>query len=165
MQLDGCLFLCCNAQTNLIVVFMSCIGIVMHSLFVNCPDVIRSPSKLFIFHGEDTILVNRGPWSILLQLFTIYCNSISFIYYKQTPSSTPYIQSFVFSKTGEIDNLTIPLGQSILVVLCRIHVALTPVVAQPTSAASTSEVISFSYWFDNLGFITEGNLLVVLNSP
>ena len=75
--------LCCNAQSNLIVFTMSCIGIVMHSLFVNCPAVIRLPSKLSIFHGEDTILVNCGPWSILLQFFTIYCK-LYFLYLLQT---------------------------------------------------------------------------------
>ena len=48
-------------RSNLIVVIMSCVGIVMHSLFVNCLDVIRLASKLSIFHGEDTILVNSGP--------------------------------------------------------------------------------------------------------
>jgi hypothetical protein len=41
--------LCCNAQMNLIVIFMTCICIVMHSVFVNCPTVIYSPSMLFIF--------------------------------------------------------------------------------------------------------------------
>ena len=70
--------LCCNAQSNLIVVIMSCIGIVMHSLFVNCPDVIRLPNKLSIFHGEDNILV-----SIILQLFTTYCKPC-FLYLLQT---------------------------------------------------------------------------------
>ena len=75
--------LCCNAHSNLIVFIMSCIGIVMHSLFVNCPDVIRLPSKLSIFHGEDTNLVNCGPWSILLQFFNIYCK-VCFLYLLQT---------------------------------------------------------------------------------
>ena len=83
MHLDGLYVLCCNAHSNLIVVIVPCIGIVMHSLFVNCPDVIRSPSKLSIFHGEDTNLVNCGPWSILLQLFTIYCK-LCFLYLLQT---------------------------------------------------------------------------------
>ena len=64
--------LCCNAHSNRIVVIVPCIGIVMHSLFVNCPDVIRLPRKLFIFHGKDTNLVNYEPRSILLSLFTIY---------------------------------------------------------------------------------------------
>ena len=74
--------LCCNAHSNLIIVTMSCIVIVMHSLFVNCPDVIRLPINLSIFHGEDTILVNCGPWSILLQLFTIYYK-LCFLYLLQ----------------------------------------------------------------------------------
>ena len=85
--------LCCNAHSNLIVVTMSCIGIVMHSLFVNCPDVIRLPSKLSIFHGEVTILVNYGPWSILSQLFTMYFK-LCFLYLLQT--TTKLIQGMFF---------------------------------------------------------------------
>ena len=59
--------LCRNAQLNIIVIIMSCICIVMRSLFVNCPAVICSPNMLVIFYVE-TPLVNCGPRSILLHL-------------------------------------------------------------------------------------------------
>ena len=71
--------LCCNAQTNLIVVFMSCICIVIHSLFVNCPAVIRLPSMLFFFHGEDTTSELWTPihsftidYNLLQTLFSLF---------------------------------------------------------------------------------------------
>ena len=115
--------------SNLIVVFMSCIGIVMQSLFVNCPAVIRSPNMLFIFHGEDT---TSELWTPVhsFTLITIYCKLCS-LYWLQTNTIFHNIRiTLCFRKTGEIDNLTVPLGQSALVMcVCRFHVALTPVVA------------------------------------
>ena len=44
-----------------------------------------------------------------------------------------------------MDNLTITLGQSILIVLCAGSTS--------TGAVDTFKSIFFSYWFDNLGFI------------
>ena len=53
-----------------------------------------------------------------------------------------------FSKTGEIDNLTVPLGQSILVVFCACSMLLLTSVVAPCQHQwhQPSEVISFSYW-------------------
>ena len=56
--------LCRNAQLNLTILIISCMCMVMPSLFVNCPTVICSPNMLFLM-GE-TPLVNCGPRSILL---------------------------------------------------------------------------------------------------
>ena len=111
--------LCCNTQTNLIVVFMSCICIVMLSLFVNCPYIIRSPNMLFIFHGEDT---TSELWTPVhsCTLITIYCKLCSLYLLQTNPIFHTIRLTLCFSKTGEIDNLTVPLGQSTLVVCVQV---------------------------------------------
>ena len=72
-----------------------------------------------------------------------------------------------FSKTGEIDNLTETLGQSILVVLCAgSTLLLTPVVRPTTSQlAAPSEATLFSYWSIKPWFHTKGKLVTVLIIP
>ncbi len=65
-------------KTNLIVVIMSCTCIVMHSLFVNCPAVICSPSMLFICYGE-TPLVNCGPRSFFFYIDNTTHNNNCFL--------------------------------------------------------------------------------------
>ena len=40
--------LCRNAQLNLTILIITCMCIVMPSLFVNCPTVICSPNMLFV---------------------------------------------------------------------------------------------------------------------
>ena len=72
-----------------------------------------------------------------------------------------------FSKTGEIDNLTESLGQSILVVLCAgSTLFLTPVVRPANSQTATpSEATLFSYWSIKPWFLTEGKLAAVLIIP
>ena len=63
-------------------------------------------------------------------------------------------------QTGEIDNLTESLGQSILVVLCAGSTLLpTPVVHPANSQLATpSEATLFSYWSIKPWFLTEGKL-------
>ena len=63
-------------------------------------------------------------------------------------------------QTGEIDNLTESLGQSILVVLCAgSTLLLTPVVRPANSQPATpSEATPFSYWSIKPWFLTEGKL-------
>ena len=74
---------------------------------------------------------------------------------------------FCFSKTGEIDNLTESLGQSILVVLCPgSTLFLTPVVLPANSQTATPlEATPFSYWLIKPWFLTEGKLAAVLIIP
>ena len=82
--------LCRNAQLNLTILIISCMCIVMPSLFVNCPTVICSPNMLFLI-GE-TPLVNCGPRSILLHLkYNLLQSLFSFVFCKQTSFSTPYV--------------------------------------------------------------------------
>ena len=61
----------------------------------------------------------------------------------------------LLQQAGEIDNLTISLGQSTLVVLCRFHVgARIPGVAPHyISPPSTFNVLLDSYWFDKPWFL------------
>ena len=72
-----------------------------------------------------------------------------------------------FSKTGEIDNLTESLGQSILVVLCAgSTLLLTPVVRPANSQLATPlEATLFSYWSIKPWFHNEGKLSTVLIIP
>ncbi|KAK1642840.1 hypothetical protein QYE76_060645 [Lolium multiflorum] len=55
-------------------------------------------------------------------------------------------------QAGEIDNLTVSLGQSTLVV-CVFHVGAGIVAPHYIPPPSTFNVLLGSYWFDNLGFI------------
>ena len=106
--------------SNLIVVIMSCIGIVMHSLFVNCPAVICSPNMLFIFHGEDTTSELWTPVHSFTFITQSAANYVLF-YLLQTNTFFHTMRLIIcFSKTGEIDNLTVPLGQSTLVVCVQV---------------------------------------------
>jgi hypothetical protein len=77
-------------------------------------------------------------------------------------------------QTGEIDNLIVSWGKVLGCVVCRFHVtAGEKLHADKFPGATVRSVAklaginlqkfgSFSYWFDNLGFTTEGNLAVVL---
>mgnify|MGYP003484284982 CR=1 FL=1 len=66
----------------------------------------------------------------------------------------------LLQQAGEIDNLTVSLGQSTLVVLCRFHVGagIPGVAPHYIPPPSTFNVLLGSYWFDNLGFILRENL-------
>ena len=128
--------------------------IVMPSLFVNCPTVICSPNMLFLI-GE-TPLVNCGPgpffyiWIQSTAIIVLCCSS-------QTNTILYTIRLILsLQQAGEIDNLTVTLGQSNLVVLCRFHVgAGIPGVAphytpSPTTftwpSSPTGSITLVSYW-------------------
>ena len=123
---------------------------------------------LFICYGE-TPLVNCGPQSFFSTLINhphqtlfIYCN------YCSAKISFHTIRLILcFHQTGEIDNLTQSLGQSILVVLCAgSTLLLTPVVRPANSQlAIPSEATLFSYWSIKPWFHTEGKLATVLIIP
>ena len=59
-----------------------------------------------------------------------------------------------FSKTGEIDNLTVSWGKVLWLCCGGFQVG-----------NNTLEVFPCSYWFDNLSFITEGKLVAILIVP
>ena len=157
-----CVF-CCNAHIKSHSNCLAC----TFQCSINCPSVICLPSMLFICYGE-TPLVNCGPRSY-------------FLYWSNTHKQSCLLSAITFcvitfhsirlilcaSKTGEIDNLTESLGQSILVVLCAgSTLFLTPVVRPANSQTATpSEATPFSYWSTKPWFLTEGKLAVVLIIP
>src|SRR5215217_7068763 len=156
--------LCRNAQLNLTILIMTCMCIVMLSLFVNCPTVICSPNML-LSYGRDT---SSELWTPVLFFtsHTIYCNTCFTVFfaYKHLPLDTfnPLLQ-----QAGEIDNLTVSLGQSTLVLLCRFHVGagIPGVAPHHISRPSTFNVLLGSSWFDQPWFLSEGKLATVRIIP
>ena len=73
----------------------------------------------------------------------------------------------LLQQAGEIDNLTVSLGQSTLVVLCRFHVGagIPGVAPHYIPPPSTFNVLLGSYWFDKPWFHTEGKLAAVRITP
>ena len=100
----------------------------------------------------ETPLVNCGPRSILLHLNTFYCFYCSL----QTNIIFHTIRLILcFQQAGEIDNLTVTLGQSILIVLCRFHVGASFTVVAPhyTPPPTTFTWPSSPTGSINLGFL------------
>ena len=80
--------LCRHAQLNLTILIISCMCIVMPSLFVNCPTVVCSPNcNLFTQHAysyrRDT---SSELWTPVHSFTsnTIYCNTRSTVFCKQS---------------------------------------------------------------------------------
>jgi hypothetical protein len=71
--------LCCNAQVNLIVIFMTCTCIALHSLFCQLPNCNLITQHVIYLYGQ-TPLVNCGPRSILLHIY-YHLLSTSIIYF------------------------------------------------------------------------------------
>ena len=67
-----------------------------------------------------------------------------------------------FQQAGEIDNLTVSLGQSSLIVLCADSTSTvqTPCDSYFSGAVDNLLKSCCSYWFDNLGFFLRENLLL-----
>lgn len=68
---------------------------------------------------------------------------------------------FINNKAREIDNLLYSLGTKLFVFLCAgprqlSHQAISGAVATYSSSLE-------SYWFDNLGILTKGNLLLSIS--
>mgnify|MGYP006391309595 CR=1 FL=1 len=124
-----------------------------HALFIcqlpNC--------NLFTQHAVylmgETPLVNCGPRSILLH--RIQSTAILVLLFSANNHHPHYTSNPLLQQAGEIDNLTVSLGQSTLVVLCRFHVGagIPGVAPHYIPPPSTFNVLLGSYWFDNLGFI------------
>ena len=136
-----------------------------HALFIcqlpNC--------NLFTQHAVylmgETPLVNCGPRSNSLYWNTIYCNTV--LLFSANNHHPHYTSNPLLQQAGEIDNLTVSLGQSTLVVLCRFHVGagIPGVAPHYISPPSTFNVLLGSYWFDKPWFLTEGKLAAVRITP
>jgi hypothetical protein len=115
----------CNAPVNLIVIFMTCTCIVMHSLFCQLPNCNLFTQHVIYLYGE-TPLVNYGPWSILLHLYyhllqALFTFCKHYFTLPQTNISFHTIRLILcFQQTCEIDNLTVSWGK--VVWLCCVQV-------------------------------------------
>ena len=110
--------LCRNAQMNLIVDTTCTCIVIMHFQYCQLPSCNLFTQHVSYLYGE-TPLVNCGPWSILLHLIIQPTAIIVFFHSLQTNIIFRTIRLILcFQQAGEIDNLTVKLGQSILVVLC-----------------------------------------------
>ena len=114
--------LCCNAQVNLIVIFMTCTCIAMHSLFCQLPNCNLFTQHVIYLYGE-TPLVNCGPWSILLHILLSTANIVYFpqalLYFTANKYHLPHNMFNPLFSANQWDwQPHCKLGQSILVVLC-----------------------------------------------
>jgi hypothetical protein len=107
--------LCCNAQMNLIVIFMTCTCIVMHSLFCRL-----SNCNLFTQHVISLWRDTSSELWTLVHSFTLYYHLVEtlFIFRKYYFTSLQINISFYtvcliicFQQTREIDNRTVSLGK------------------------------------------------------
>jgi hypothetical protein len=158
----------CNAQVNLIVIFMTCICIVMHYLFCQLPNCNLFTQHVIYLYGE-TPLVNCGP---PVHSFTfILPSTASTVYFTANKHLFPhYMSNPLFTANWWDWQPRRKLGQSSLVVLCAgstLLLAPTPRARLSTKSASNNLRKWFLYPTDrlNLGIITEGKLIVVLTIP
>src|SRR4051812_33941546 len=116
MQLDGglCILLYCPIETHRIFLTSNCI--VMPCLVpVNCPDVICLPFMPCCLSKEST---SSELWTLVQSLPLIHPPLLLF-YLLQTITFHTIRLFLCYSKTGELDNLTDSLGQSLEFVLYR----------------------------------------------
>jgi hypothetical protein len=116
--------LCCNAQVNLIVIFMTCTFIVMHSLFCQLPNY-----NLFTQHvislWRDT---SSELWTPIHSFTFILPSTASTVYFPQAlftlPQTNIYFHSIrlilCYHQTSETDNLIVSWGK--VVWLCCVQV-------------------------------------------
>src|SRR5215218_766092 len=127
---------------------------IYHIMYMHCYAFLYlSIARLSFVHPTcfylmgETPLVNCGPRSY--SLHSIQSTAIVFYYFlcKHLPLDTfnPLLQ-----QAGEIDNLTVSLGQSTWVVLCRFRVGagIPGVAPHHISRPSTFNVLLGSSWFD-----------------
>jgi hypothetical protein len=110
---------------NLIVIFITCTCIVMHSLFCQLPNYNLFTQHVIYLYGESP-LVNCGPRSILLHLYyhllqtLLTFHKYYFISLQANISLHTIRLILCFQQTGEIDNLTASWGK--VVWLCCVQV-------------------------------------------
>jgi len=92
-------------------------------------------------------------WTLVQSILLIYHLLLPFtIYFLQETTIFHTIRlNLCFQQTDEIDNLTVSWGKVLWLCCAGSKLLATP-----------WELFPFSYWFDNLGFTTEGNLATVL---
>jgi hypothetical protein len=106
----------CNAQVNLIVIFMRFVCLLY---FINCQTIICLPTMLFIL-WRDTSSELR---TLVHSFFTVYYLLALFIFSQTTIFYHTICLILCLQQTGEIDNLTVSWGKVLGCVVCRFHVA------------------------------------------
>ena len=109
---------CCNAQMNLIVDTMTCTCIVMHLSICQLPSCNLFTQHVSYLSWRDT---TSELWTPVHSFTSEYKSTaiITFFIFLQATSIIHTICLILcFQQAGEIDNLTVTLGQSFLVVLC-----------------------------------------------
>ena len=106
-----------------------------------------------IYLKENTSSELWTPVQSLLLIFHLLF-LFQFTFCKQTIIFHTIRLILCFQQTSEIDNLTVSWGK--VLSLCFVGFQV---------ASNTLELFPCSYWFDNLGFITEGTLVAVLVTP
>jgi hypothetical protein len=114
--------LCCNAQMNIIVIFMTCPCIVMHSLFCQLPNC-----NLFTQHvislwrdtsSELWTLVHSFTFILPSTANTVYFPQVLFYFTANKHVFPHYTSNPLFSENQWDWQPHCKLGQSSLVVLC-----------------------------------------------
>ena len=154
---------CRNAHMNIIVIIMSYICIVMRSIFCQLPSCNLFTQHVSYLLWRDTTSELWTPvhsFTLIKQpqtancSFFILCNLILIFHTIRL--------ILCFQQAGEIDNLTVSLGQSSLIVLCADSTSTvqTPFDSYFSGAVDNLLKSCCSYWFDNLGFFLRENLLL-----
>jgi hypothetical protein len=150
--------LCCNAQVNLIVIFMTCTCIAMHSVFCQFLNCNLFTQHVIYLYGE-TPLVSCGPRSILLHIYYRLL-SISIIYILANKHLLPHDMFNPLFTANQWDWQ--PHCKYFGCIVCTFHIAADAGSAPYQKPAS----INLQKWFLsptgrlNLGFTIKGNLLL-----
>ena len=110
---------CRNAHMNIIVIIMSCICIVMRSIFCQLPSYNLFTQHVSYLLWRDTTSELWTPvhsFTLIKQPQT--ANIVLFHSLQFTTVFHTIRLILCFQQAGEIDNLTVSLGQSSLIVLC-----------------------------------------------
>jgi hypothetical protein len=124
--------LCCNAQVNLIVIFMTCTCIFLHSLFCHIPNCNLFTQHVFYLYGE-TPLVTVDPGLFFYIYYFLLQELFTFRNYYLLTANKYHLPHDMFNPLFSANRWDwqphCKLGQSILVVLCAgstLLLVLTP---------------------------------------
>jgi hypothetical protein len=125
--------LCCNVQVNLIVIFMTCTCIAVHSLFCQLPNCNLFTQHVIYLYGE-TPLVNCGPRPNILHIYYRLL-STSIIYFLVNKYLLPHDMFNPLFTANQWDwQPHSKLGQSTLAVLCAGSTLLLALKLRPRQA-------------------------------
>ena len=110
---------CYNAQMNFIVYTMTCTCIVMHLSICQLPSCNLFNQHVSCLLWRDTTSELWTPVHSFTSDNTIYCKHCSLHFLQANIIFHTIRLILCFQQASEIDNLTVKLGQSILVVVCR----------------------------------------------